>query len=91
MKAITANRLTDGRVIYRMDGGHWSTDIADAQHLDNTNAETVLGEAEREFGIAVGPYLIELDGETPSGQKWRRESIRLDGPTTGTTRVIEAA
>ena len=64
MKTVTANRLTDGRVIYRTVSGSWSTDLAEAARA----------------------YLIELEDEKPGGQKWRREGIRLTGPTTGSTR-----
>lgn len=91
MKALTANRLTDGRVIYRTADGHWSPDLDDAQHLSDAEANYLLPIAEAEFSIAVGPYLIDVDGEGPAGQKWRRESIRLQGPTTGTTHVLGAA
>ncbi|SDM13949.1 DUF2849 domain-containing protein [Maricaulis salignorans] len=91
MKAITANRLTDGRVIYRTAQGQWSTRFQDAQPLDDYAAETVLAQAGRESGIAVGPYLIELGEHAPAGQKWRREGIRIDGPTSGTIRLIEPA
>ena len=89
MKAITANRLTDGRVIYRTTTAEWSTDFEAAQPLGDAEAETVLALAAREFSIAVGPYLIELGEHAPAGQKWRREGIRIDGPTSGTTRLIE--
>jgi len=89
MKAITANRLTDGRVIYRTTTAEWSTDFNAAQPLGEAEAETVLALAVREFGIAVGPYLIELGEHAPAGQKWRREGIRIDGPSSGTTHLIE--
>tara|TARA_R110002072_G_scaffold25033_6_gene84229 strand:- start:47 stop:340 length:294 start_codon:yes stop_codon:yes gene_type:complete len=91
MKAITANRLTDGRVIYRTGTAEWSTDFNAAQSLGEAEAETVLALAAREFGIAVGPYLIELGEHAPAGQKWRREGIRIDGPTSGTTRLARSA
>lgn len=85
MKAITANRLTDGRVIYRAANGQWVSDITQAEQLDDTVADARLAEAEAEAGIAVGPYLIDIEASRPGGQKWRRETIRLTGPTTGST------
>jgi hypothetical protein len=91
MKAITANRLTDGRVIYRTLEGQWSVDIAHAQHMNDNEAEAILPVAETEYAIAVGPYLIDIELEGPSGKKWRREGIRLDGPSTGSTRSLAAA
>ncbi|MBR9825206.1 MAG: DUF2849 domain-containing protein [Alphaproteobacteria bacterium] len=90
MKAITANRLTDGRVIYRTEQGHWTPHLAEAARYPADDAGTALALAEGEFGVAVGPYLIDLDDAGPAGQKWRRESIRLAGPTTGTTHVLAA-
>tara|TARA_R110000868_G_scaffold2384_6_gene17712 strand:- start:22324 stop:22617 length:294 start_codon:yes stop_codon:yes gene_type:complete len=91
MKAITANRLTDGRVIYRTARGEWSTRYEDAQPLDDAAAEQALPAAEADFGIAVAPYLIELGVHAPAGQKWRREGIRIDGPTSGSTRQGQPA
>ncbi|WP_300556424.1 DUF2849 domain-containing protein [Maricaulis sp.] len=91
MKTLTANRLTDGRVIYRTADGQWTTQLDEAQRLSPEEAAELLPVAEAEFGIAVGPYIIDLDEAGPAGQKWRRESIRLAGPTTGTTHVLGAA
>lgn len=91
MKVITANRLTDGRVIYRTADAQWSPSLAEAQPLENDEADNALAIAEGEFGIAVGPYLIDYTEGEPGGQKWRREGIRLAGPTAGTTRALGAA
>jgi Protein of unknown function (DUF2849) len=91
MKTVTANRLTDGRVIYRTVSGSWSTDLADAARLDADEADAVLEAASDETHIAVGAYLIELEDEKPGGQKWRREGIRLTGPTTGSTHAQATA
>jgi hypothetical protein len=91
MKAITANRLTDGRVIYRTAQASWSTLFEDAAPLTEDEAEAGLLAAEAEFAIAVGPYLIELGDGAPAGQKWRREGIRIDGPSAGTARRLHPA
>jgi hypothetical protein len=91
MKAITANRLTDGRVIYRTLEGQWSIDITHAQHMNDNEAEAILPLAETEYAVAVGPYLIDIEAHGPGGQKWRREGIRLGGPSTGSTRVLAVA
>ncbi len=91
MKTVTANRLTDGRVIYRTADGGWSSELADAVRLDDETAKSVLAAAEAESGIAVGAYLIDLDERGPAGQKWRRESIRLAGPSAGTTQFLKAS
>ena len=91
MKTVTANRLTDGRVIYRTATGDWTTDLADAARLGDDRADAVLEVASTESHIAVGPYLIELTDDAPGGQKWRREGIRLTGPTTGSTHTSATA
>ncbi|WP_417485818.1 DUF2849 domain-containing protein [Maricaulis sp.] len=85
MKTVTANRLTDGRVIYRTATGQWTTELAEAARLDEDQADATLEIAADESHIAVGAYLIELEEDRPGGQKWRREGIRLTGPTTGST------
>ncbi len=92
MKTITANRLTDGRVIYRTAEGEWTEDLTRAERLtDDAIAEARLAQAEAEPAIAVGPYLIEIEDDAPGGQKWRREGIRLTGPTTGSTKRLNAS
>jgi hypothetical protein len=91
MKAITANRLTDGRVIYRTAQASWSTRFEEAHALSDDEADTLLAVAEADFGVAVAPYLIELGEGAPAGQKWRREGIRIDGPSSGTTRLVQPA
>ncbi|WP_203291596.1 DUF2849 domain-containing protein [Maricaulis parjimensis] len=92
MKTITANRLTDGRVIYRTAEGEWTEELARAERLtDDAVAEARLAQAEAEPAIAVGPYLIEIEADAPGGQKWRREGIRLTGPTTGSTKVTNTS
>ena len=85
MKTVTANRLTDGRVIYRTATGDWTTELAHAARLDDDQADATLEIASDESHVAVGAYLIELEDDRPGGQKWRREGIRLAGPTTGST------
>ncbi|OLF76752.1 hypothetical protein AWH62_16445 [Maricaulis sp. W15] len=91
MKTVTANRLTDGRVIYRTATGQWSTDLAEAARLDEDQADATLEIASDESYIAVGAYLIDLENDAPGGQKWRREGIRLTGPTTGSTHTQATA
>jgi len=88
MKAITANRLTDGRVIYRTRAQGWTAELSEAWRLDEAEAEPALATAEAERDVMVGPYLIEIDADGPAGQKHRRETIRLTGPTAGTTRLL---
>lgn len=86
--AITANRLTDGRVIYRTPEHGWSTELTAAWRLEGEAAERALLEAEAEGDVIVGPYLIELGEAGPAGKKRIRESIRLTGPTAGSTKRL---
>ena len=95
MMTVTANRLTDGRVIYRTPEGQWTTELDEAARLEGERANIVLGLAEAEGDLAVGPYLIELEEAEaalrPGGQKHRRELIRLTGPTAGSTKLLAHA
>jgi hypothetical protein len=91
MKAVTANRLTDGHVVYRTRQGAWSQDPEAAERLTGEAAEAALAAAERDGLTVVGPYLIEIEAAeafTPAGRKHVRETIRRSGPSTGSTRVM---
>lgn len=94
MKVLTANRLTDGKVVYRTADGVWSVDPAQAEHLNEDAEEAALSAASRDSLTVVGPYLIEIEageGFTPAGRKHVRETIRLSGPTTGSTKILPGA
>lgn len=81
-KVITANRLSDGFVIYLTKHGKdlgWSTRIEDAAIFHDSVVDRVLrlAEGEVEANVVVGPYAIEiLDKHRPLGT---RESIRASG------------
>lgn len=88
MMVITANRLDDGRVVYRADNGAWTRALEEAQRFaDEVSACSALKSAEADAGAVVGPYLIETDEGAPSGKKIVRETIRLSGPSAGTTKL----
>lgn len=87
MKAITANRLQDGRVVYLGADGGWTPDIGDAACYTEDAIEAALNAAQTDEAHVVGPYAIEMQGAVPAGAKLRRESIRLFGPTAGSTRA----
>jgi hypothetical protein len=82
---VSANRLTDGLVVYLTADAGWSERLADG-HIaaDETTAERLLAvakKAERER-IVVDAYLIdvaEFDGELRPTKY--REYIRAEGPT----------
>jgi histidinol dehydrogenase len=85
-RAVTANRLRDGAVVFRTLTGGWSSRIADAETASSeADAARLLAQAEHDAATAVvvGPYLIdvaEIDGELRPTSL--RERIRAYGPTT---------
>ena len=85
MKLLTANRLSDGVVLwYAKDG--WVEDGALAARFDDAEAETLQKQwAARETEV-VAPYLIPLtaDGQ-PVQREHVREFVRANGPTIGPT------
>ena len=95
MKAVTANRLTDGKVVYLTGAGGWSEAARDARRLDEAETEAALEAALRDILTVVGPYLIEIDAEAqdfaPAGRKRVRETIRLSGPSAGSTHTPPGA
>jgi uncharacterized protein DUF2849 len=81
---VTANRLGDGAVIYRTDGGEWSTRLEQAAVVTTAAAATTLLAAATADDIgAVGPYVApvrhDADGALQPGNL--RELIRHAGPT----------
>jgi hypothetical protein len=81
---ITANRLHDGAVIYRTQGGAWSTRLAEAAVVDTAPAATELLRAAIADDIsAVGAYAAAVQhgpgGRLEPGNL--RERIRVAGPT----------
>ena len=86
-QVLTANRLTDGLVVYLADAGGWSERIDEARTAaDAEEAQRLLAEGERsvEARIVVGPYLIDVDADNQPGKVAPlrfREAIRSQGPT----------
>ncbi len=88
MKLITANRLSDGRVIYLGANDEAVDAIADAATyddapLDGTRADAALALAAARPDVFVNPYLVEVRDHTPSGRDRLKETIRSTGPTVG--------
>jgi len=85
MFAITANRLTDGRVVY-LAGAGWAPGLTAARRFETAElAEAALSAADPDGLEVVSPYLIEVAEAEPAGAKRVREAIRLNGPTTGSS------
>jgi hypothetical protein len=95
LQAITANRLTDGQVVYLREDDRWSERIQDAVVADSDElAKTLLELAKRAVAgrLIVDPYLFAVsvdDGKIrPLG---RREEIRAAGPSVRTDLGYQAA
>lgn len=83
MKAVTGNRLADGRPVYRTAGGEWAPQIEAAQLFDDQGAaEAALLAAREQETVVVGTYLITIDAPgAPAHREAVRENIRAHGPT----------
>jgi hypothetical protein len=80
---VTANRLTDGAVVYRTADAGWSLDLADAAVVSTEpDATRLLKEAIADDIGAVGAYISPvhlINGRIEPGNL--RERIRLKGLT----------
>ena len=80
---VTANRLSDGAVVYRGALGGWTTNLEAAAIVRTAqDAKTLLAAASAEDLEAVGPYVAPVDtagGRVMPGNL--RERIRMAGPT----------
>lgn len=83
MKIITANRLSDGRVIYLGEAGAVVDSLSAAAVFEPEAADAALAEAAAQPAVFVNPYLVEVTGHTPSGRDRLKETIRSAGPTVG--------
>jgi len=84
LKVATANRLTDGRVVFLGEQSRWQEKIADAVAAEGSAADDLMKTADYHVATAVvvGAYLIDVTtgpgGIVPSALK---ERIRAFGPT----------
>ncbi len=82
MKAVTANRLDTGRVIYLAENGAWTDRLAKAALFDGEAADAALAEAAGRLTEVADIYLIEASADgAPAGREVVRETIRNEGPT----------
>lgn len=82
MKALVANRLTDGEVVFWKSGA-WVEQFGEAELFDAEEPALVAeGHAKTQLTVVVDAYLIDL---TESEGLWApvsyRERIRALGPT----------
>jgi hypothetical protein len=82
---ITANRLTDGAVVFLASGGRW-VERFEAGRIANNEAEAAalqqIADAAVTCAEVVAPYLIdagEIDGRLQPTRY--RERIRAEGPS----------
>jgi hypothetical protein len=84
-KAITANRLDDGRVVFLDDLGGWAPTLVEARLLaDGPELVKAIayGKAQHDARVVVEPYAIDIeivDGLPVPARI--RERIRAQGPT----------
>jgi hypothetical protein len=82
---ITANRLSDGAVVFLASGGRWVERFAEGR-LANNEAEAAalqqIAEAAVTCAEIVAPYLIDVGEQEGRLQPTRyRERIRAEGPS----------
>jgi hypothetical protein len=81
MKAVTANRLSDGAVVWlARDGALVDRFEAAALYTDEEAIEALARVTAQETAIA-NAYLIDADASGPAGREALRENIRRNGPT----------
>ncbi len=82
-RALTANRLDDGRVVYLTNQDGWTEWLNEAALAgDEDRAEAILarGRAEAAAAQVVEPYLIEVvEGDGLVAPLRYREAIRASG------------
>lgn len=83
MKILTANRLSDGRVIYAGPSGAAVDALALAARFDEAAADAALERALALPQTFVGPYLVEVGETGPSGRDRLKETLRSTGPSVG--------
>jgi hypothetical protein len=80
---VTANRLSDGAVVYRTAGHEWTTEMDDAAVVTTATAATELltrakADGTQAVDVYVAPVKLEDDRILPGNL---REIIRMRGPT----------
>jgi sulfite reductase (NADPH) hemoprotein beta-component len=82
-KVVTANRLSDGLVVYLNKTGGWSGRVEDGQvAAGEVESAEILALAESQPTAVVGPYLIDVVEEdgVPRPVNYR-EVLRAKGPS----------
>lgn len=94
MKLLTANRLTDGLVLWYAEDGQperWTEDAALAARLEDEAAAALLETWKVRETEMIGVYLVPLqDADTLVKREYVREHVRANGPTIGQTALDTA-
>jgi predicted GTPase len=93
MNVIIANDLANGLVVFQAAGG-WTHDIDTAEILETKEAvaaalERALRDAANNVVVDPNPIEVRRDGEHLVPVKLR-ERIRAEGPTTGSSKTVQA-
>jgi hypothetical protein len=83
-QVLTANRLSDGEVVYLASDGAWVEDLHTAQVVSGTEGDAALatGQQDERDQKVVHAYLFDI---TPDRRPVKmREIIRAAGPTVRT-------
>jgi hypothetical protein len=86
VKIATANRLTDGLVVFLSTTGHWIGEIENARTASTVDEETALKlMLETSSSLVVGPYVIDAEfrDDRPYPTRYR-EWLRVNGPSVET-------
>lgn len=88
LQIVTANRLSDGAVVYLTARGKWSESIADGRIVEGEfEIKDLMDWAERavEHNEVVGPYAMRIQPSDGGNRAFgMRETIRAAGPTVET-------
>ncbi|MFT9380625.1 MULTISPECIES: DUF2849 domain-containing protein [unclassified Gluconobacter] len=89
---LTANRLLDGRIVWRGHDGHWTAKVAAAEKLDADAVNDVLesAQARAQHDGVVGVYEVAVRDVDPPEPVTVRERIRAHGPTVHPEFSVEA-
>ncbi|TBW35964.1 DUF2849 domain-containing protein [Siculibacillus lacustris] len=94
MQVVTANRLIDGRVVFRGADGGWVETIGAAVVLEEGAAAAAVAASAADVAarLIVEPYAIDVATEAAAiVPRTMRERIRASGPTAGSEAVALAA
>ena len=90
-QVLTANRLSDGRVVFLTAAGDWSQNFGDAQIATDDESATEMqrtGQQAESACLVVDSYLVSLqEGKNGLQPNSVRERIRADGPSVQTGTV----